>query len=558
MKKNIKLMILTTFMIFPLNVHAIDFKLDKDAIFENNSTNNISETLNGEYAIKSEKNNANEEYEELTKKVTYLLLGIGDEEGESSREFYSRKKEYIEMMYNPDVSGLSMNDPLFIDASVAGITVPTMFNIMDDLDIKYDYFGNIKISKTSDEEFISRIDIPNITMKSPDNNNPKKYVEEKTNLSMFYIFKKYKNEYKLYYLKGETTDDMMDYIKQSESKENSGVFKLESSDMSSSNIYNFTKLKSLTNKQINNVYNANVSKFMMLNTQNIHGDNYSASGFMLTNDILVTSWTYLKKCLIDGSDIVISDYKKNIYDLEGIVSININNDLVLLKIKGYSSGGIVIGDSDSVSIEDPVISIGTKSGYGVSSTSSIIISNDDEIQTLIPITDSDVGGPLFNKEGKLIGIINNKSILSSDSYATKVTNLKELQDKLSSDNNIKYSSYKELKDNYYYLANNEENIVKSIPDKIWKKVSKVGNIDKIELPLVKAAYKNNVVSLRYNNNAISVLDNSLYMNIIKGSLKDNNYKEVLNSKNKIIYENKDYKVVAMNEFNYLIVLMVIK
>ena len=47
----------------------------------------------------------------------------------------------------------------------------------------------------------------------------------------------------------------------------------------------------------------------------------------------------------------------------------------------------------------------------------------------------------------------------------------------------------------------------------------------------------------------------LSVNFKEQLIKDG-YKEVLNSITKCIYENKKYKIIIMNEFDYLIIVMV--
>ena len=42
----------------------------------------------------------------------------------------------------------------------------------------------------------------------------------------------------------------------------------------------------------------------------------------------------------------------------------------------------------------------------------------------------------------------------------------------------------------------------------------------------------------------------------KEQLLEDGYKEVLNSSTKCIYENEEYKIIIMDEFDYLIIVMV--
>lgn len=545
-----------------------DFDINiSDILSKDSRTNRINSVLDASYSLDyKEEDSSNKEYENLTKKVTYLLLGDGDKSDESASDYMRRKNDYLDLMYNPEIPK-DENDPLGVDtkseeykdSAVAGIAIPGMFLKLDDLNIRYSYFGNIKIVK-QDNGFISQIFIPNILIDDTNEEKPREYVTKQTNLTLYYIFKEYKGEYKLYYLYGETDDENKDYLENSRLNEQKDILSSKAPNMSQlSELYDYSKLTNLSDEKLNSIYNSNIDKTLILNTYYNKSITDIATGFMLTDKVVVTSWTYLKDSLINGQFIQITDRNNKIYDLEGIVSINEDTDVALLKISGYQGMGVTLGDASKLQVEDAVISLGTKSGIGLSVSTGIIISTDDHIQSLIPIQNSDAGGPLINADGEVIGVNTKLSTLSSVSYATKTDFLKNMQTKLSKEDNINVTSFDKLKEYYYYHRNNEETIKKDLPDKIWNEFSKIGDIENaITLPLVKASYKDKILSLRYKNEVETLIPNDNISNNFASKLKDSNYKETLNSNKKKIYENSDYKVIIMNEFNYLIVVMVRK
>lgn len=546
--------------------HDFDINIS-DILLKNSRTSKVSSILDTSYSLNYQTEDIdNSEYENLTKKVTYLLLGDGDKSDESSSDYMRRKTDYLSLMYNPEIPkdennqlGIDTESKEYRDSNVAGISVPGMFLKLDDLNIRYSYFGNIKTIK-QDDGFISQINIPNILMDDTNEDKPREYVTKQTNLTLYYIFKEYKGEYKLYYLYGETDDETKDYIENSRSNEQKDILSSRApSKTQLSELYDYSKLNKLSDETLNGIYNSNINKVMVLNTYYDKSINNTATGFMLTDKILVTSWSYLKDSLINGQFIHISDRYNKSYELDGVVTINEDADVVLLKINGYQGDGVVLGSSSKLEVEDAVISLGTKSGMGISSSTGIVIAFDDRIQSLIPLQNSDAGGPLINSAGEVIGINTNLSTLSSVSYATKVDFLKDMQEKLVKDEKISVTSFDKLKEFYYYYRNNEEVIKKEFPDKIWKEFKKIGNLENlVTLPLVKASYKDKILSLRYKNEVESLLPNYNISNSLASSLKNDNYQEVLNTANKKIYENEKYKVVIMNEFNYLIVVMVKK
>ena len=137
--------------------------------------------------------------------------------------------------------------------------------------------------------------------------------------------------------------------------------------------------------------------------------------------------------------------------------------------------------------------------------------------------------------------------------------LKEAKEKF---DNIDFDSiqtikFEKLKEDYYYIKYNNENVINDILTKVWKNYSKIGNIEKnIKLELVKANYDNNIISLRYKNK-ISDYINGMQLSVsFKEQLVKDEYKEIFNSSSKCIYQNKKYQVIIMDEFDYLIIVMV--
>ena len=124
-------------------------------------------------------------------------------------------------------------------------------------------------------------------------------------------------------------------------------------------------------------------------------------------------------------------------------------------------------------------------------------------------------------------------------------------------NKIETISFEKLKEDFYYLKYDDEKVVSSIPKSKWKKYSKIGDLEKnIHLELVKASYKDGIVSLRYKN-TISKYINSMQLSaVFREQLLQDGYHEVLNSSSKCIYQNAQYKVIIMDEFDYLIIVMV--
>lgn len=559
MKKVIFLISLTLFGTVSVLALKSDFSINTNKLFDNNRTSEL--TNNFSYKIDyNNKKDENKKLEDLSLKITYLILGDGDLSDESPTSYLERKKEYLSYMYNPKLPKLEngdmdTNSNIYKDSVVAGINVPGMFSLMNEHNVRYSTLGNVSVTK-SDNKYISRVVIENVTMDMTDETNPRKYKQVNTNLIMYYLFIEYNDEYKLYYLFGETEDELADYLKQSRDNENKGINKINVIDSSLNQLYDFTKLNKLTNKDLNYIYNKNINNILLLNTYKGNSIVGSASGFMLNDSIGVTTWTYIKDSLTKGELITVNNYKGNTYKLDGIITINEDADIALLKLSGYTGNGVILGNTN-MDKEDPVIVLGTKSGMGVSTSTGIIINNSSNIQSLIPITYSDQGSPLINSKGEVIGINTSKSINSSVSYANKIDSLVKAKKELNKD--TKYTTFDKLKENYYYNHNNDEVIKNTLSKKEWNKYKDIGSLDQvIFLPLVKASKKDKILSLRYKNDIPNLVSNSSLINTYVNKLKQNGYKITLDNNNKKILNLGNNEIIIRSEFNYIIIVMVIE
>ena len=110
---------------------------------------------------------------------------------------------------------------------------------------------------------------------------------------------------------------------------------------------------------------------------------------------------------------------------------------------------------------------------------------------------------------------------------------------------------------FYYVKYNNEIIKNNISSRKWKQYSKIGDIEKtIKLELLKASYEDGVVSLRYKNEISSYISSMQLSGAFKGKLVEQGYEELLSGTKKSIYTNDKYKVIIIDEFDYLIVVVV--
>lgn len=532
----------------------------------NKITNEFNRNYQLSYSLTNENEQLKQEIEALSRKTTYLLLGDVDTLNESPEDYYKRHEEYLNLRYNPDIPkdpdsplGLDMNSQEFADDVVSGMNIPSMFNLLDERNIVYNGIDSIRVS-VNDDMVISTVILSNVRMRQENEDNPMEYDYVNTNLVLYYFFKNLDGQYKLYYLFGETDDSLNEYNEEVSDNENYKAMAIASNqDSNLKQIYDFSKLDAIDENTYTEIYNQNYKNIILINSYYNNNKVNSAHGLVIDDGIVVTTWSSFEQSLKEAQYVVLRDNNGNVYNLDGIVTINPEVDLVVLKTKEKINSSIVLGSSNSVNIEDSVFSISSKSGIGLTVNAGIVTSNDSFLQHSNPITIAEQGSPLFNDKGEVIGLNTAKSVNSDVSIAIKAEALQEIKNKF---NNIVFEqiecvSFDTLKEKYYYTNLNAEKIVNKIPKKQWNEFKKVGNIEKnISLNLLKASYDNNVISLRYENSLSNVMNGMQVAGGFINQLLNDGYKEVLNSDTKKIYQNNKYKVIIMDEFDYLIIVMV--
>jgi len=143
----------------------------------------------------------------------------------------------------------------------------------------------------------------------------------------------------------------------------------------------------------------NFSKGYNLGTRNVNGSGFlvSKDGYILTSSHLVNAATTIEVRLND-----------NTTHAATVVGIAQNNALALLKIAGNNLPYLSFADSDKVQRNDVVVACGSTENNQPLLTVGTIYSTDNNehnvINTDANINPRNIGGPLLNAAGKVIGI----------------------------------------------------------------------------------------------------------------------------------------------------------
>ena len=125
-----------------------------------------------------------------------------------------------------------------------------------------------------------------------------------------------------------------------------------------------------------------------------------AEGTIATNEHVIAGAQKIKIKLFDGT--VVDDVE--------ILDESTDDDLALLRIPARSSQKrVVLGDSDTVTVGEHVISIGNPLGLEHTLTDGLVsarrrIEGRRLIQMSAPVSPGNSGGPLFNMKGEVIGV----------------------------------------------------------------------------------------------------------------------------------------------------------
>jgi V8-like Glu-specific endopeptidase len=130
------------------------------------------------------------------------------------------------------------------------------------------------------------------------------------------------------------------------------------------------------------------------------------SGFFVRKDTVATNLHVLAGATKGYAKIV---GQKPKYDIIGFVAIDKQRDLVLLRIKDANAPGLLLGDSSTVAVGDEIFVIGNPQGLEGTFSKGIVsavrsIGQDSLLQITAPISPGSSGGPVLNKEGKVVGV----------------------------------------------------------------------------------------------------------------------------------------------------------
>tara|TARA_Y100000310_G_scaffold270936_1_gene285022 strand:- start:2011 stop:2892 length:882 start_codon:yes stop_codon:yes gene_type:complete len=167
-----------------------------------------------------------------------------------------------------------------------------------------------------------------------------------------------------------------------------------------------SELKASASSDFSGVIEDTIDSVVSINTDVSQG-----SGFIITNNGYVVTNYHV---IAGSSSISVVPYQESSKGAQ-LIGYVPDMDVALLKIDG-NYNPIDFGDSDNIDIGEKVIAMGNPFGLSFSVTEGIVSALNREgsngypvyTQTDVPLNPGNSGGPLINKQGKVIGINNFK------------------------------------------------------------------------------------------------------------------------------------------------------
>ena len=97
------------------------------------------------------------------------------------------------------------------------------------------------------------------------------------------------------------------------------------------------------------------------------------------------------------------------YEVEGVIAVDPERDLVVLKISGARASALNLGSSDAVQVGETVYAVGNPQGLEGTFSQGIVssireVGADKLLQITAPISPGSSGGPVLNGKGQVIGV----------------------------------------------------------------------------------------------------------------------------------------------------------
>ena len=526
MRKKVIFLLLIFFLMF--EVKAFDIDIDKISI--NAKSEAIINDLDASYKIETNDFDRKIVNDEQAVAIAKELVKLSM----SSREESEKIKEYTTYMYMDNSNGSrTMSSVIFRD---------NFFRELKKYSFSDGYIRDIRTASFKEDEVVAFAYVADVLVN-----------KKQQDVIMCFWFKRDGSGYKVFFPWITVGEKLTDYFNKLTNQETKGNVIGGS--------YNSISLSEGTSQVseelLSNVFEKDKSKVVQITGMNDSGSNMYGSGFYLNEGVVVTTWSLFMKFLSNSNVIFVNDVYGNTYNVKGVITADVNYDVVVLKLDKHVGEPVTIAKQDTLKLDDKLFMINSRINSGFSiNYGSLISTEKGRMKNLFAISSSDVGAALFNENGEMVGFNVDDQVNSELSYANSAEYLIELQELINKKvfDEINYTDLDSMKDRYY-IKMNEESTYNNISSKKWDKYKEIGKVEeKITLDLIKASYVDDIVSLRYKNSSLAF--ESIYLlSDYTDELINEGFELVQSNPKKQVFRSNEYEVIIKYNMDYIIILM---
>ncbi len=193
----------------------------------------------------------------------------------------------------------------------------------------------------------------------------------------------------------------------------------------------------------------------------------SGSGFIVSEDgYILTNYHVVEDAYQRKLDIQVMTYDGTAYNAT-IVGVEPSNDVAVLKIEAHGLNAAVLGSSDSIRVGDSIYAVGNPLGElefsmstgHVSALGRVIQTQESEsinmFQIDAAVNEGNSGGPVYNAEGDVIGIVTAKyssSGVEGLGFAIPINDVKSIMDDLIANGYVTGKAYMGIQIQHEYDA----------------------------------------------------------------------------------------------------------
>ena len=289
---------------------------------------------------------------EFANQVTYLLLGTPGEE-QTDFEAYKKREEEFNKITDIDGSGIKYQRA-GIRYKIDRGPEATRKSIRNRV-VKYKDYGKATVLNVTGEVVEVKVYMEDVTAIVENENNPQEVEYVTTKMELRYYLTSIYGTYRLKSIKYRLGDDIEGELEKAEDDEITGIKTSNASvntiDTKYNNEYDYTKLDNFTEDERKNVYEQNIKNVVRLSAYDGLNVTNSATGVVISNGYVVTSWNFFEKALNNAQYISVFDSDSDCHEIDGVISVDTNIDVVILKLKDKKESTTKMGNTEDMKKE---------------------------------------------------------------------------------------------------------------------------------------------------------------------------------------------------------------